>query len=158
MIAEQHQKPSSPVNAETESSASSSSPPPPPPTIVASKFLPYPTKFRYPSSLLDSLKASLERTGLSSFDLYQIHGPISLRSADTIADALSIAHKAGYIKTVGVSNYSINEMTRMHSALAKRGIQLAVNQVEFSLLRTLPLKSGLIQAAKILGVTILAYS
>ncbi|KAJ3416120.1 hypothetical protein HDV05_003089 [Chytridiales sp. JEL 0842] len=125
---------------------------------VASKFLPMPYKLAYPSSLMTSLKASLERCGLKSFALYQIHGPVHLRSIEVVADALAVAYKEGLVKSVGVSNYSISEMTRMHAALKKHGIQLASNQVEFSLLRRLPETSGLIKAAHDLGVAILAYS
>jgi aryl-alcohol dehydrogenase-like predicted oxidoreductase len=126
--------------------------------LVASKFLPFPTKLFYPDCLLASLRASLERCKVKSFDLYQIHGPVHLRSIEVVADALAVAYKEGLIKTVGVSNYSISEMTRMHKALKSHGIQLASNQVEFSLLRRLPETSGLIKAAHELGVAIMAYS
>ena len=58
-------------------------------------------------------KASLERLGIESIDLYQIHGPISLRSHSALADALAAAHAEGLIKAVGVSNYSVKE-TQVH--------------------------------------------
>ncbi|CAF5115209.1 unnamed protein product, partial [Rotaria sp. Silwood1] len=45
-------------------------------------------------------------------DLYQIHGPIHLRSVEVLGDALAEAVKLGLTKTVGVSNYSTAEMTR----------------------------------------------
>jgi aryl-alcohol dehydrogenase-like predicted oxidoreductase len=57
-----------------------------------------------------------------------------------------------------VSNYNISEMMRMHNRLQSHGLQLASNQVEFSLLRTLPEKSGLLKTAHEHGITILAYS
>ncbi|KAJ3325777.1 hypothetical protein HDU76_013127 [Blyttiomyces sp. JEL0837] len=126
--------------------------------ITASKFIPLPWKISYPSSLLSALKDSLERCGLKSFELYQIHGPVHLRPIEVLADALAVAYKEGLVKAVGVSNYSIDEMKRMHAALAKHGIPLASNQVEFSLLRRHPETAGLIKAAHELGVVILAYS
>jgi diketogulonate reductase-like aldo/keto reductase len=46
----------------------------------------------------------------------------------------------------------------MHAALQKRGIPLASNQISFSLVRTIPEKSGLIQLCHDLGITVLAYS
>ena len=49
-------------------------------------------------------------------------------------------------------------MRAIHGALAKRGIPLATNQVEYSLLRTRPESSGLLGACRELGVTVLAYS
>jgi aryl-alcohol dehydrogenase-like predicted oxidoreductase len=88
----------------------------------------------------------------------QIHGAISLRSARTEAAALATAHRAGLVKAVGVSNYSEAEMRAMHAALAGHGIPLATNQVEYSLLRTMPEANGLLRACRELGVTLLAYS
>jgi len=126
--------------------------------VVATKFLPMPYLLSYPSSLLNHLKESLKRLQLTSVDLYQIHGPIHLRTVEVLGEALADAVDAGLAKTVGVSNYSVSEMTRMHETLKKRGIQLASNQVEFSLLHRLPETSGLIAEAHKLNVAILAYS
>ncbi|KAF9349497.1 hypothetical protein BGX26_012227 [Mortierella sp. AD094] len=126
--------------------------------IVATKFIPFPWRLRFPGSLLDALKGSMERLGVDVVDMLQIHGPVSLRSIEVIADALAESVKLGLVKTVGVSNYSVNEMVRMHTALAKHDIQLASNQVEFSLLRRLPETSGLIAKCHELGVAVLAYS
>lgn len=68
------------------------------------------------------------------------------------------AYDAGLVKAVGVSNYNKEEVGRMYEALKKRGIQLASNQVSYSLIRTIPEKSGLIQYCHDRGVAILAYS
>ena len=46
----------------------------------------------------------------------------------------------------------------MDAALRKRGLRLASNQIEFSLLRAMPEKVGLLAACKELGVVPLAYS
>ncbi len=46
----------------------------------------------------------------------------------------------------------------MDDALRKSGLRLASNQVEFSLLRTMPLRVGLIDCCRELGVVPLAYS
>ncbi|KAF9098546.1 hypothetical protein BGX27_000766 [Mortierella sp. AM989] len=126
--------------------------------IIATKFIPLPWRLRFPASLLNALKASMERLGVDVVDMYQIHGPTSLRSIEVLADALAEAVKLGLVKTVGVSNYSIDEVVRMHKALAKHNIPLASNQVEFSLLRRLPETSGLIAKCHELGVAVLAYS
>ncbi|KAG0365949.1 hypothetical protein BGZ54_005997 [Gamsiella multidivaricata] len=126
--------------------------------IVATKFMPFPWRLRYPTSLLNALKNSMERLGVDVVDLLQIHGPVSLRGIEILGDALAESVKLGLVKSVGVSNYSIDEMVRMHAALAKHGIQLASNQVEFSLLRRHPETSGLIAKCHELGVAVLAYS
>lgn len=126
--------------------------------VVATKVLPVPWKVWVASALMASLKASLARLHMPWVHLYQIHGPISLRSHAAMAEALAVAHSAGLVKAVGVSNYSEREMRAIHGELAKRGIRLATNQVEFSLLRTRPESTGLLRACKDLGVVLLAYS
>ena len=98
------------------------------------------------------------RLGLPAVDLYQIHGPVSLRSHAALADALAAAHQAGLVRAVGVSNYSVKETASIAEELRNRGLRLATNQIEFSLLRRSPETSGLLQACAELGVVPLAYS
>jgi aryl-alcohol dehydrogenase-like predicted oxidoreductase len=126
--------------------------------VIASKFMPSPQKLAVKSALVGAARASLERLGIESIDLYQIHGPISLRSHSALADALAAAHAEGLIKAVGVSNYSVKETRAMAAALQKRGLRLASNQIEYSLLRTRPEKVGLLACCRELGVVPLAYS
>jgi aryl-alcohol dehydrogenase-like predicted oxidoreductase len=126
--------------------------------VVATKFMPSPWKLNVKGALVHALRASLRRLGLPAVDLYQIHGPISLRSHDALADALADAHRQGLVKAVGVSNYSVKETRSMAAALAARGLSLASNQIEFSLLRRAPETGGLLAACAELGVVPLAYS
>lgn len=126
--------------------------------VIATKFLPLPYKVWVASALMAALEASLQRLQLPCVHLYQIHGPISLRSHQAMAAALAAAVQAGLVKAVGVSNYSEKEMRAIHAALAQHGVPLATNQIEFSLLRTMPMTHGLLRACKELGVAVLAYS
>jgi aryl-alcohol dehydrogenase-like predicted oxidoreductase len=126
--------------------------------VVATKFLPYPWKLRVRVELLTSLRASLRRLGLESVDLYQIHGPVSLRSKKALAEALAAAHGMGLVKAVGVSNYSVAETLSMATALEEVGMRLATNQIEFSLLRRTPETGGLLETCRELGVVPIAYS
>lgn len=125
---------------------------------IATKFMPAPWKVDVRRSLMASLRASLERLGRASVDLYQIHGPVSLRGHGALADALADAHAAGLVRAVGVSNYSARETRVMAHALEQRGLKLATNQIEFSLLRRIPETSGLLATCAELGVVPLAYS
>jgi aryl-alcohol dehydrogenase-like predicted oxidoreductase len=75
-----------------------------------------------------------------------------------MADALAAAHGQGLIKAIGVSNYSVKETRSIDAALRQRGLRLASNQIEFSLLRTMPEKVGLLECCRELGVVPLAYS
>jgi len=126
--------------------------------VVATKFIPWPWRIALSAALMAALRASLERLRLPAVHLYQIHGPISLRSHAAMADALAEACQAGLTKAVGVSNYSEREVRALHAELAKRGVPLATNQIEYSLLRTMPELDGLVRACKELGVVVLAYS
>ena len=71
-----------------------------------------------------------------------------------MADAV----EAGKVKTVGVSNYSAEQMRLAHAELTKRGIPLASNQVQYSLLYRKPEVDGVLDACHELGVTLIAYS
>jgi len=126
--------------------------------VLATKFMPSPWKLDVRRALLASARASVARLGVDAVDLYQIHGPISLRSHAALADALAAAHGEGLVRAVGVSNYSITETRSMAAALDKRGLRLATNQIEFSLLRRAPETTGLLSACADLGVVPLAYS
>ncbi|MBS1107406.1 MAG: hypothetical protein H6Q91_2908, partial [Deltaproteobacteria bacterium] len=75
-----------------------------------------------------------------------------------LADALAAAHEAGLLDAIGVSNYSIQEMRSIDRELQARGLRLATNQIEFSLLRRSPESTGLIAACRELGVVPLSYS
>jgi aryl-alcohol dehydrogenase-like predicted oxidoreductase len=126
--------------------------------VIATKFMPSPWKVNVHGRLLAAARQSLERLGCGTIDLYQIHGPISLRSHDALAEALAAARAEGLVKAVGVSNYSAKETRSIDAALRKRGLRLASNQIEFSLLRTMARQVGLIDCCRELGVVPLAYS
>lgn len=126
--------------------------------VIATKFMPAPWKLDVTGAMRRAARASLERLGIERIDLYQIHGPISLRSHSALADALATIHAEGLVAAVGVSNYSTREMRSIHGALAARGIPLASNQIELSPLRRRPETTGLLAACRDLGVVPLAYS
>jgi aryl-alcohol dehydrogenase-like predicted oxidoreductase len=70
-----------------------------------------------------------------------------------MADAVA----AGKVRAVGVSNYSAEQLRIAHAALAERGIPLASNQVEYSLLHRAPEVNGVLDACRELGITLIAY-
>jgi aryl-alcohol dehydrogenase-like predicted oxidoreductase len=124
---------------------------------VATKFIPFPWRLT-PQSLVRALQASLERLGMGSIDLYQIHVYLPFASIETLMNGLADAVEDGLTRAVGVSNYNALRMSRAHAALAKRGVPLASNQVEYSLLQRDPERNGLVKVCQELGVTIIAYS
>lgn len=126
-------------------------------TIIATKFMPFPWRL-HRSRLLAALRRSLKRLGLARVALYQVHFPFPPLPVETWAAGLADAVDAGLTRAVGVSNYSAAQMGRAFNALAARGAPLASNQIEYSLLHREPERNGQLQAARDLGVTIIAYS
>jgi aryl-alcohol dehydrogenase-like predicted oxidoreductase len=127
------------------------------PVLVATKFFPYPWRFTK-ATLPRALKASLERIGIESVDLYQVHWPPLTISTDVAMDGLADCVKEGLARTVGVSNYGHNGMVAAYSALARHNVPLASNQVHYSLLNRGIEKNGVLARAQELGVRIIAYS
>ena len=127
------------------------------PLVVATKFMPYPWRL-WKGTLLTALRASLARLRLERVDLYQIHWPFRPVPIELWANVLADAVAAGLTRAVGVSNYNSAQMLRAHSALSKRGVPLASNQVEFHLLNRRVEHEGLLKLCRELGVTLIAYS
>ena len=125
--------------------------------FIATKFAPVPWRLRR-HDLTTALKKSLNRLGLKSVDLYQIHWPLHLRSLNTWMDALAETVQQGLTRGVGVSNYSADQMKRAHDRLASHGVSLLSNQVEFSLLHRTPETNGVLKACNDLGIKLISYS
>ena len=123
--------------------------------ILATKFPPGP--FSCTSDMPKALEDSLARLDRSCVDLYQHHFPSKRVSIPQLMDLMADAVAAGKIRAVGVSNYSAEQMRVAQAALAQRGIPLASNQVEYSLLHRQPELNGVLDACRELGVTLIAY-
>ena len=109
-------------------------------------------------SLVEALRASVERNGGKPYDLWSIHFPFPTWSQAALTDALAEGYDLGLCKSVGVSNYGAQQMEEAHALLGKRGIPLVTNQVKYSVLDRAPEKNGLLALAKDLDVAIVAYS
>jgi len=124
--------------------------------IIATK---YPSGFSFRvEDFPKELDMTLARLGRDSIDLYQHHYPNAKLSMPRLMDQLADAVKAGKVKAVGVSNYSAEQMREAHGAIARHGIPLASNQVEYSLLHRQPETNGVLDACRELGITLLAYT
>ena len=73
-------------------------------------------------------------------------------------NAMATLVKEDKIRSVGVSNFSVDQMLQAQTALEKHGLPLASNQVRFNLLDRNIEKQGVLSAAKDLGITVIAYS
>jgi len=127
------------------------------PVLVASKFFPFPWRLTK-KQLQSALKGSLERLGVPCVDLYQIHWPFPPVPVETWADALAEAVHAGLARSVGVSNYNLEQMQRTEKVLNQHGVPLASNQVHYSLLNRRVERSGLLDYCIKNEITLIAYS
>jgi len=124
-------------------------------TIIATKWWPL---FRTASSIKNTIDDRLHYLGGYPITLHQVHMPLGFSSIENEMNAMADLVEEGKIKYVGVSNFNENQMIRAYNALDQRGIRLASNQVEYSLLNRKIESNGVLNRAKDLGVSIIAYS
>ncbi len=93
-----------------------------------------------------------------SISLHQVHHTFSFSSPEAEMDAMADLVEAGKIRSVGVSNFDAKKMRRAFLRLQKRGLPLAANQVLYSLLDRSIETNGILDTAKELGITIIAYT
>jgi aryl-alcohol dehydrogenase-like predicted oxidoreductase len=122
--------------------------------LIATKWWPFP---RTSKNIPNSIEIRQRYLNPYTIDLYQVHQPISFSSPEDEADAMADLVEAGMIGSVGVSNFNAERMRRVHAALQKRGIPLASNQVQYNLLYREIETNGILDTAKELGVTIIAW-
>lgn len=123
--------------------------------IVATKWLPI---FRTAGNIPRTIHNRLRFLDGYSIGLYMVHQPLSFSSPEAEMDAMADLVAAGKIRSVGVSNFNPDRMRRASNALKKRGLPLAVNQVQYSLLHRKIETDGTLDTAKELGVSIIAYT
>ena len=122
--------------------------------VVATKWSPL---MRTAGHIRRSIDDRLGFLGGYSIDLYMVHQPWGFSSPEAEMDAMADLVEAGKIRSVGVSNFSEERMRRAHAALERRGQPLAANQMHYSLLHREIETNGVLDAAKELGITIIAY-
>jgi len=127
------------------------------PLVITSKFMPFPWRLSR-RTLRRALRASLRRLGREILDLYLIHHPLPPVPIPIWMEAMADAVEEGLIRAVGVSNFNLNQMRLAADALARRGIPLAANQVPYSPLSQSIETEGLLEAAREMGVAVVAYS
>jgi len=123
--------------------------------IIATKWWP---TFRWANSIRTTIDKRLRFLADFSIDLYQIHQPWSFSSVESEMDAMADLVKDGKIKAIGVSNFGPNTMGRAFRHLEKIGLPLASNQVKYNLVDRRIEFNGVLQTAKSLGISIIAYS
>lgn len=109
-------------------------------------------------SLVKAGKESVKRMGGRRMDVWSIHFPFPSFSQDALMSALEESLDVGLTRAVGVSNYNTEQLERAFEILEKRGIPLASNQIEYSVVNRKAEKEGLIQSCLDRDVKVVAHS
>lgn len=123
--------------------------------IIATKWLPM---LRTAGNIRRTIADRLRHLDSYTIDLYMVHQPWSFSSPEAEMYAMADLVEANKIRSVGVSNFDADRMQRAYEALKERGLSLAANQVEYSLVNRKIETNGTLDKAKELGVTIIAYT
>jgi aryl-alcohol dehydrogenase-like predicted oxidoreductase len=123
--------------------------------IIATKWMPF---LRTAKSISTTIDTRLDHLSGYHIDLYQIHHPLSFSSVKAEMKAMAELVQDKKIRFIGLSNYSAKKMRIAQDELAKHGLNLISNQVRYSLLYRKIETNGILETAKELGVTIIAYS
>jgi len=125
--------------------------------VVATKWAPLP--WRTAASILHTADVRLRHLGGFAIDLHQVHAPFGAAATHRQQmNAMAELVRRAQIQNVGISNFSAAAMRRCHGYLAEHDLPLVSNQVEYSLLNRRIETNGVLDAARELGVTIIAYS
>ena len=123
--------------------------------IVATKWWPM---FRFASNIRKTINERIRSLEPYPIDLYQVHQPWSFSGEDSEMTVMAELFNNKQIKAIGVSNFSAKKMENSWATLQKSGIPLASNQVRYNLLDRRIESNGVLDIAKKLGITIIAYS
>ena len=131
------------------------------PIIISTKFTPAkpydPNTNFSPKAVMPTLDRSLERLGLETVDLYQIHYPPARRKRNKFLDVMAETVKSGKAKAIGVSNFNVELLRFSHEYLARNyNIPLASNQISYSLLDRHLETDGMLAACRELNISVIA--
>ena len=98
--------------------------------FLSTKF--FPNKKYNRGDLGKSFNESMTRLGLKSADLFWIHKPNNLK--ENLQEAIPLM-KDGRIRSIGISNVSMNDIKIAEELLGQHGLRLGAVQNHFSLLR-----------------------
>jgi len=123
--------------------------------FIATKWWPM---FRFASNISKTIDERIRALSPYPIDLYQVHQPWGFSSEKNEMIAMAELMDRKLIKNIGVSNFSAQKMKNAWETLDKKGIPLASNQVLYNLLNRKIESNGVMEMAKKLGISIIAYS
>lgn len=107
------------------------------------------------SDLIAAAEASLRRLNVDCIDLYQVHWPNPDVPIGETMDALGDLVRAGKIRHIGLSNFSLKELEAARSCVGDGGI--AAVQVEYNLFDR-SIEQNLLPYCRQHGIAVIGYS
>jgi len=102
-----------------------------------------------------SCEGSLRRLGVETLDCYLLHRPDVLMDPGEVAAVFQELHRAGKVRTFGVSNFTPAQVEALRAALP---FPLACHQIELHPARLAPFTDGTLTQCQALGMTPTAWS
>lgn len=100
---------------------------------------------RSPEALMEALDHSLQRLGVDTIDLYQMHAPSKYNTIADYMDVCARAYRQGKIRAVGVCSFSGSQILEAQNALKQHGLSLTSAMVRYNLLHTEAETDGVLQ-------------
>jgi len=128
--------------------------------VFGTKLAVYPWRLTS-GSFVDACRASLDRMGLDQVEIAQAHWSAQRFQPwqeRPLWEGLADCYDLGLCRAVGLSNFGPQQLDKCLDYMDSRGVPVALDQVQFSLLSTAPLQSGLIDLCRERGITPIAYS
>lgn len=105
--------------------------------------------------IVNSCDKSLQRLGIETIDIYQLHRPDILMNPEEVARAFEHLYAAGKVRYFGVSNFTASYVSLLQQFLS---FKLQVNQVEISLTHRNSFFDGTLDQCMMENLTPLAWS
>lgn len=139
--------------------------------VVATKFTPTPSRTTA-QSVVDACEASRQRLGVDVIDLYQIQIPDIVQPWARVPfapkewsepkdemywEGMVECYRRGIVANIGVSNYGPKLLRRAYEYFKSKGVPLASNQINYSLLYRKRGAQNTVDVCNELGIKVLAY-
>lgn len=123
--------------------------------VLADKWFP---AFRFAGSIHKTFPDRLRALDGIAIDLYQIHQPFSFSSVEQQVARMGELVRQGLVRGVGVSNFNAERMRKAYARLTVEGLPFASNQMRYSLIDREIERNGVLDVARELKISIIAYS
>lgn len=125
------------------------------PLFLSTKYTPRPWRIRR-HSFLSALKASLLRLNRTNIDLYQIMPPVGIVHLPQLAECAVEALELGLIRQIGVSNFSLDQISEFQESLGRFGFSISSLETPYNLLYRGIETNGVAKLCEELNITIIA--